>query len=108
MQNGLNFNGNIAHSAGKAIAQQADRTTGKFVLKDLSATAEVFSLISVSANGVKGSMSVKLQSTYNGAIYVVGGFWEIRPAFPNEVQANSRQGSDQFSQFWATNSHQYY
>lgn len=104
----IGFNGKRTNNSGKATAQQVDNTTGKYVLKDLSATAEIFDLLSMSTQGVKGPMVIRFRSTYNGAIYTVKDFWQLRPAFPNEVQANARQGSDQFSEFWAANSHQYY
>lgn len=93
-------------AATQAIAK-TDRTTGKYVLKDLTASAEVFELLSVSTQGMD-SIEIRLRSTYNGAIYTQDNFWKIRPAFPNEAKANARQGSDQFVQYWAANSHQYY
>lgn len=106
MNKGLGFNGNRAQKA--AYAAPVNRSVGKFVLKDLTATAEVFELLSVSVQGVNGAMQIRLRSTYDGAIYFQDNFWKIRPAFENEVKANARQGSDQFTQYWAAHSHQYY
>lgn len=106
MNKGLGFINRSREIA--AAAKPADKTTGKYVLKDLTKTAELFELLSVSAMGMQGEMVIRLRSTYNGAIYVLSNFWQVRPAFPNEAQANARQGSEQFDQYWAANSHQYY
>ncbi len=108
MYNGLAYNGNPSRNNNQVKTSAVPPSAGKYVLKDLTETAEVFELLSVGVNGVSGPMEIRLRSTYNGAIYTVPNFWKIRPAFPNEAQANARQGSDQFVQYWAAHSHQYY
>lgn len=108
MRNGLGFIGNRQRNNNHVSAPRTEQSMGKYVLKDLEQTAEVFELLSLSVTGVNTPMQVRLRSTYNGAIHTFDNFWKIRPAFPNEAQAGARQGSIQFDQYWAANAHQYY
>ncbi|PKF35518.1 hypothetical protein [Acinetobacter proteolyticus] len=108
MQNGLAFiNGNKFQQMGKAVAKKVDQVTGKYVIKDQERSAEVFELLGFACKGMNGGMEVRLRSTYSGQCFTLPNFWDIRPAFPNEAQANARQGSEQFKQYWANNAFSY-
>lgn len=82
------------------VRQEQDKNAGKYVLNDFMATPEVFEVVSVGVQGLKGAMRIELRSLRHREPLVVDSFYGLRTARSNEIRAKARQGSEAFEYFW--------
>lgn len=111
MRQGLGF---INHFHPNTVAgnirdqQERQQNAGKYVLNDFMASPEIFEIVGVSVEGMNGGTVIKLRSLRRGEVLSVDSFKSIRPARSNEIQANARQGSDQFDYHWQNQNQNFY
>lgn len=110
MHQGLGFTGQIAQpqAAFHSNQEQRDRNAGKVVLADFCASPELFEMVSVSVDGMKGDAVIQVRSLRRRELLTVKGFRAIRTAKSNEIKASARQGSDDFDHYWQGQNQNYY
>lgn len=100
LNQGLGF---ISHQTAKpqlSGAKTEGYVTGNVVLKDFMASPEIYQIVSVTAQGMKGEMVIKLRSLQRAETITVDSIYTFRAARSNEVKAGARQGSEQFECYW--------
>lgn len=101
MRNGLAF---ISKAQSKNKSQ-APQTNGIMVFTNSQAPSCLVELVSVGMAD-DGNIRVIVRNEANERMEL-DSFKNLRKAFPSELMARARKGSDQFNTYWAQNRHRY-